>query len=157
MKKFVAYMMTAVVLMTIGCQDKDEIPIEEVPAQYIRTDGYVESGRYPVTTVISSQNDLEQYCELYQDTYNLTKFREAINVYSNEFFADNFLIIVMLQEGSGSIRHRVKRIESNGDIVICRLLPYLLTADMAAWNIIIEVNNDYGIGQFQVRLMDKPL
>jgi hypothetical protein len=78
----------------------------------------------------------------------------AIEKYSDDFFAGNYLVIVLLGEGSGSIRHKVERVDTNGDIVITRQLPEIGTADMAAWNIIIELNNDFKPEQYQVVLTD---
>jgi len=149
--------MMVLAFTTIGCKDNYAISIEDVSAQYIRTNGYVEGRKYPITTIISSKSDLEQYCELYQDTYDLTIFRDAINVYTNDFFVGNFLAVVILQEGSGSIGHKVERIETNGDIIICRLIPSIQTADMAVWNIIIELDNIFRVGRFRVKFIDKAL
>ena len=81
-------------------------------------------------------------------------FLDAIAKYSDGYFADNYLVIVRLVEGSGSIRHKVERIDENGDIVINRLLPGMGTADMAAWSILIEVNNNFEAEQFRVVLFD---
>jgi len=152
------------VLMTIGCQDKDkdkgedetEMPIDEFPALYIRTNWFDDERKFPITTIISSLKELEQYCELYQG-YGSTKLQDAISAYSDDFFASNFLVIVMLQEGSGSIRHKVEKMKTNSDIAIYRLLPYAQSADMAMWNIIMEFSNDHGTRQFHVRLIDKKL
>jgi len=74
---------------------------------------------------------------------------DVILKYSSSFFEDNFLVIVSLQENSGSIRHNVERIDENGDIVINRLEPEIGTADMAEWNIIIELANSTKTEQFR--------
>ena len=141
-----------------------------ISVQYIRTNGYRDGVVYPIITVISSKNELEQYYDNYKDKYYLgqnfnrsididdeyfvPEFIEAIEVYSDNFFADNFLIIVLLEEGSGSIRHKVKTVDENGHIVIKRLIPEIGTADMAQWHIIIQCNNNIKAEQYQVQIQD---
>jgi hypothetical protein len=142
--------------MTVGCK-KEEIPMEDFSVQYIRTNGYVESRKYPIITIVSSKNELEKYYQSYEVTNDLTEFKEATNVYSNVYFTNSFLIIIMLQEGSGSIGHNVEKIETNGDITISRLIPAGQTADMAVRSVIIELNNNYKVRRFRVRLIDKLL
>ncbi|MCL2441467.1 MAG: hypothetical protein FWD14_06980 [Treponema sp.] len=110
--------------------------------QYIRT-SYGE--KLPAYTIISSVNDLEQYSKNAEYTNATTK-------YTDEYFADNFLLIVFLEEPSGSNRHKVEKIGENGDIVIHQIIPEIGTSDMAAWNIIIELNNSFKLEQFQVVL-----
>ena len=102
---------------------------------------------YPVVTIISSGLELEQYHNDYEDKYDFLRhqhstngFMDAIERYSDAFFADSFLVLVLLEETSGFIRHRVERIDENGDIVITRLVSDgPITADMAQWHIIIEL------------------
>jgi len=134
--------------------------------QYIRTNGYNPNTKYPIITVISSKNELGQYYGYYKDKYDLSArsqvssdstigFIDAIKDYSEEYFIKNFLLIVLLEEGSGSIRHKVEMIDVNGKIVISRLLPELGTDDMAEWNIIIELNNNLKLKQFNAVFIDK--
>ena len=148
--------------------------------QYIRTDEHSDSGgvKYPVITVVSSKTELDRYYNNNKDIYylgpNYLRFRErdpdlnyadeyfalgfieAIENYSDTFFADNFLVLVLLEEGSGSIRHKVERIDKNGDIAISRLIPEGdCTGDMAEWHIIIERGKDTLPKQFRVVFTDK--
>jgi hypothetical protein len=133
----------------------------DLPAQYIRGQ-WASDTQYPVITVVSSKSELEQYYEktkmLLIDGYGNelpdTDYLNAIEKYSDDFFAGNYLVIVLLSENSGSIRHKVEKIDANGDIVITRQLPEMGTADMAAWNIIIELNNDFKPEQYQVVLTE---
>jgi hypothetical protein len=116
----------------------------------------------PSATIVSSKEDLEQYYEKHKnriwDGYGNEmpdkNFLGAIERYSDEYFADNFLVIVDLVEGSGSVRHKVERIDENGNIVINRLLPGVGTDDMAAWSILIELDNNFKEEQFRVVLSD---
>ena len=61
---------------------------------------------------------------------------------------DNILILVLLEEGSGSIRHKVKSVKTSGndvEIDIDVTCPEVCTEDMAEWHIIIELDRDCGI------------
>ena len=120
--------------------------------QYIRV-GSGFGPRNPTYTVISSVNELNQFSNnLNNNSFWETEYRNVIANYSNVYFADNFLVMVQLEENSGSNRHKVERIDRNGDIIIEQLIPEIGTADMATWNIIIELNNSLKREQFQVIL-----
>jgi len=140
-------------------------PISNATVQYIRTNGYIDGVNYPQITVISTKNELEQYYEKYKDKYDFfsresaytdsaTGFVDAMKKYTDDFFADHYLAIILLEEGSGSIRHRVERIEENGGIVISRLSPEIGTSDMAEWHIIIELDNSFKPEQFSAVFID---
>ncbi|MCL2025231.1 MAG: hypothetical protein FWG92_00290 [Leptospirales bacterium] len=132
-------------------------------AKYIRTT-YAGGAISPFIAVISSKNELEIYCENYKGLYNLSArsnvysdsmigFADAVKNYSDEYFTDNFLVIILIQEGSGSIRHKVERIDENGNIIVNRLMPEIGTTDMAAWYIIIELNKYFRLREFRVEFM----
>ena len=119
-------------------------------AQYIRTNGGPEDG-YPYHTVISSRAELEAYYEAYKDIYSLERretvysdstigFLDACDKYDNAYFERQNLVLIVLQEGSGSIRHEITdvrrhRIENGAldgwDITIDRKVPEAGTEDMA--------------------------
>ena len=131
--------------------------------RFIRTNGYVSGANYPVITVISSIEELEQYYSEYKDIYNFSSrevpylgsangFLDAIEDYTEDYFVDNYLIFVLLEESSGSVRHEIARIEDDGTIVIRRLAPEIGTADMAQWHIIFEFNNSFQPERFSVTL-----
>jgi hypothetical protein len=121
---------------------------------YVRTE-YVHNDKYsnsPNITVVSSKNDLQNY---YEKNVPGNNFFDVIKKYSDNYFSDNILLIIDLVEGSGSIRHKVKKIEENGTIVIKRLLPEMGTSDMAAWSIIIELAKSLTPKQYRIVLVDK--
>jgi len=135
---------------TEGDNSGPDFPI--VPnAQYIR--GQYFYGAQPDFTVISSRYELDQYNEntvirIYgndgRDIWqHNSSFLEATAQYDDDYFANNFLIIAGFVETSGSIRHKVERIDENGEVHISRLLPSLGTDDMASWSIVIELDNKY--------------
>lgn len=139
--------------------DGSKIPLD---VQYIRTTWLTEID-YPIITVVSSKNALEQYYEknkmLILDGYNNVmlpdqNFLDAIEKYTDDYFINDYLLIVLLQENSGSIRHEVERVDQNGNIIIKRLSPGIGTADMAAWNIIIELDNILEFDEFYLKIKD---
>ena len=128
-------------------------------AQYIRTDGYHSDAKYPKVTVIKSADELEEYYNANKDLYFLdhvdkvysdtTKgFIDACEKYDDEYFEENILLLVLLEEGSGSIRHEIKSLKAyrgNVEIDIAVTCPEVCTEDMAEWHIIIELDRDCGI------------
>jgi hypothetical protein len=128
--------------------------------QYTRNRAF--NGGESITTVISSKKEIEKYYgnqEIriwdkqddvwYQQGYN------TIEKYSDDYFANNFLVIVDLWEPSGSIRHEVEMIDENGNILITRLIPGpFLTDDIGSWSIIIEINNNFKVEQFKAVFVD---
>ena len=128
-------------------------------AQYIRTDGYSEERAYPYHTVISSKAELEAYYEAYKDIYDLERrevvysdtsigFLDACDKYDDAYFERQNLVLIVLQEGSGSIRHEItdvrRRWDENGaslgwNITIKSTAPEVVTDDMAEWHLFLEV------------------
>lgn len=125
--------------------------------QYIRTDGYVDGETYPKTFWISSVEELQNYYEANKEKYWLdgNDFAAAMERYDASFFEENDLIVVFLEEGSGSNRHEVTGVKispsENGEKQyaiqpeIKRLVPECGTCDMADWHIIIEIDKGHGM------------
>jgi len=88
--------------------------------------------------------DLERNDKVYSDT--TIGFLDACDKYTAEYFEDQILVMVLLEEGSGSIRHNVDNVKigSNGKlyISISRDVPEVGTDDMAEWHILIEPEKD---------------
>jgi len=138
-------------------------PTNSFEVQYIRSNGYVGGENYPVVTVITSVKELEEYSAANNSRYDLSSrgitqsdtqagFIEAIEKYSESFFTNSYLVVVLLEEISGSIRHKVDSVNADGDIVINRLQPEIGTDDMAEWNIIIELENSFMPETFNIIL-----
>lgn len=126
-------------------------------AKYIRTNGFYEEV-FQEVTVIENKSDLDLYYEQNKELYNFgdkednvnegnINFATAIDAYDDEYFESNILVMVILEEGSGSISHEVKSVRNINDeikIEIKRDVPDIGTTDMARWHILIEMNkNDY--------------
>ena len=125
--------------------------------QYVRTDGGDESSQYPSYVIIHSRAELEQYYEDNKMAYDLEHheqvysdttigFLDAIEQYDDAFFADWDLIILVLEEGSGSIRHEVNGIrpyyDNTWQLTVRRITPEVCTDDMSQWHLLIEVQKN---------------
>ena len=162
-----------------GSEDLDLNPVNPPPqsqspvafsAKYVHTqqsEQYVpgtwtDNIEYPAVTVISTRPELQQYSDDYSGMYDFdrhthspTGFLDAIENYKEAFFQDSFLVLVLLQETSGSYRHRVDGISESGEISITRLMPAgAVTSDMAQWHIIIELNNGDKMDEYDVVFID---
>lgn len=126
-------------------------------AQYIRTDGYHEELRYPSVKLIRSVEELNAYYEANKTLYDLERrddpaadstivFLDACDQYDDAFFEDHRLILVLLEEGSGSTRHKVTAVRQNQDgeltVDIETIVPEVGTCDMALWHIFVETTAD---------------
>jgi len=125
----------------------------EFEAQYIRTNGYHDGAEYPRTVLIESREALEKYYEDNKELYDLAHkekvysdttvgFADAMEKYTEEWFADHVLLMVLLEEGSGSVRHEVTQVTADS-VTIKRIVPEVGTDDMAEWHVLIELGSDF--------------
>jgi len=162
MKTFFRYLLLCgAIFVFLACDSSSSATEANVfNVQYTR---YTRSEFATDITVISSKNEIEEYygkrkikiCDKQGEVWYEQEDYNTIEKYTDDYFADNFLVIVELWEPSGSIRHKVEKIAKNGDIVINRLLPRIyFTDDMGDWSIIIELNNNFKVEQFQTVFVD---
>jgi len=139
----------------------DSVPTEqplEFSAQYIRTNGG--ATQFPDVQIIDSVQALTDYYEKNDEAFDLERkaqvysdttigFLDACDKYDDAFFADNYLIFVLLEEGSGSIRHEVTDVLQTADgeiaISIDTHVPSCFTCDMAQWHIILELDREVNV------------
>lgn len=114
-------------------------------AQYVRTNGYQEFAEFPQVAVLRSVEELQTYSEEKQDVYNLSNDDEYLDVckrYDASYFENQIVIFVLLEEPSGSNRHKVTGVslENNEELIIeiDTIVPESGTDDMAEWHIMIE-------------------
>lgn len=134
-----------------------DIPSDvEFLAQYARTGSYIEENYYPIVETVTSYDALNEYCENNKDAYYFgrtdksyedsdTGFLDACDSYTKEFFEENGLVFVILEEPSGSIRHKVEYVKCKDaamDIGIDPIIPEAGTDDMAIWHIIVAVDKE---------------
>ena len=145
---------------SINISDQNADPMAYAfEAQYIRTDGYSEDKNYPFHVVINSREELEAYYEANKEVFDLERkekvysdttivFWDACDKYDDSYFERQNLVLIVLEEGSGSIRHEITDVRphsnENGtlvgwDITIDRIVPEVGTDDMAQWHLLLEV------------------
>ena len=124
----------------------------EYTAQYIRTDGYRDGEVYPKAFLITDAEELNRYYEENRDFYDFGHrekvyadssigFADAIGKYDAAWFENHRLILVVLEEGSGSVRHELAGVmprENGLTVEIVSRIPEVGTSDMAEWHILIE-------------------
>ena len=153
------------VLVLCNCNSKDYSDRGDVPmayafeAQYIRTNGYSEDRAYPFHVIINSKEELKAYYKANKHLFDLERkekvysdttigFLDACDKYDDKYFERQNLVLIVLEEGSGSVRHKITEVcphsDENGqlngwDISVDRIVPEVGTDDMAQWHIFLEV------------------
>lgn len=128
-------------------------------AQYIRT-GWNGEEDYSTVRVIHSVEELKTYYNENKDKYYLERrenpltdstigFLDAVDKCDEAYFEKNILIMVLVEEGSGSIRHKVDYVKKCSDgklyINVLSIIPEIGTDDMAGWHILIEPEKDFTV------------
>ncbi len=108
--------------------DTEKYPFE---AQYIRIYGTGNYNREPVIEMFNSEEEL-------LSRYNPNSQHEK---YDEKWFSDHKLIMITVEEPSGSIRHKVTELTSDY-VAIDRITPEVMTCDLAIWHIYIELDKD---------------
>ncbi len=118
---------------------------EDYTIERIRTEptgGYEDEVRL---TAIDSLEALQAYYEEHQDQFDLEAFKTFIDTYDASVFDEKLLLVVVIEEPSGSISHGVEDLyldEDNLMVEINRNVPDIGTTDMACWHLLIEVDKD---------------
>ena len=117
----------------------ENLPSVDFDAQYIRAGSKKELSAYPAVKIIRSANEMSRY--LKKETHMSEELVSACEKYNADYFKEQILIIVLLEEGSGSVRHEVEKVGSDNThavIQIKSIAPEVGTCDMAWWHILIE-------------------
>ena len=80
---------------------------------------------------------MTDYIDNNKDIYDKTDLLNAVKKYDREWFDNNKLLVVLIEEPSGSITHKVTEL-TDSYVVIDRISPGGGTEDMAEWHIFIE-------------------
>lgn len=136
--------------------------------QYIRTNGGDEDMEYPFYKIIRTREELNRYYEEHKDIFDLEHretvyadssigFLDACDRYDDAFFTQRDLIILVLEEGSGSVRHEIQGVrpyyDNSWQLVGRRIVPEVCTDDMAQWHILIEMDKNL-IGENEIIVVD---
>jgi hypothetical protein len=132
-------LLLVIVMLLSSCQpggNETEDPLD-FRSHYVRVQW--SGGAESPPTVITSVADLDWFMGKYRNLGPFTIQPDIGEDYTEDFFADHYLVILSRGETSGSIRHRVENVASNGLITVQRLEPDIGTMDMAHWLIIIAL------------------
>lgn len=139
-----------------------------VDPHIIRTDIIDWDMTYDETVVIDSFDKLEKYYDKHKGLFDLEHkekvysdttigFVDTFETYDEAWFDENVLIMAVVEEGSGSIRHYLDHIHKspNGELTVIfeRVIPELCTDDMACWHIMVGLNREVYEGITDVLLM----
>lgn len=116
-----------------------DLDTKDFEVQYIRAGIKAEDYIYPAARIFRTEEELKDYLE--NETYRSEDLLNACAKYNAEYFEERILVAVLLEEGSGSIRHEVERIGiESGDlwVEIKSIVPEAGTCDMAWWHVFIE-------------------
>ena len=121
-----------------GGKEERQVPFE---ARYVRTNGYDADATHPQTTFICSRASLDAYLTAAGATYDTTELVDLASFYDDAWFEEHMLLVVVLEERSGSIWHEVTAVHEfpGHSIDISRYEPPVLTMDMAQWHIVVEL------------------
>ncbi len=112
----------------------------------IQTHLYIDNFVNPSVDIIKSTNDLENYKTKYIDD----KLHSSLKNYTESYFNNKVLVIVNIQESSGSNTNEVDRISkleelNRIDIFVKKDVPQIGTTDMAMWHLLVEIDKkDFG-------------
>ena len=114
-------------------------------AQYIRTNACHEGTEYPSAKIIRSVEELNAYYNANKGKFDLEHgFLDACDKYDEVYFENQLLVMVLLEEGSGSNRHEVASVKASSDgtlyVDISSIVPEVGTCDMAQWHILVELD-----------------
>ena len=140
----------SIIGILIACTMLVAFKSQDTTTKLIRTN-YV-SGTHGKTFVIESVDELDEYIKTNMDVHGLHHkekvyedttigFVDAVEEYDEEWFKEKTLVIVLLIESSGSIRHKVTKAsvkDGTMEIKIKRVVPEIGTCDMAGWHVLVE-------------------
>lgn len=141
-----------------NAENKSKIMYIDFIPQYIRTNGVNDSTEYPMINIITSTDELKYYYECNRENFFLERrydhasdstvgFLDVCDKYDDAFFSNSSLVLIVIEEGSGSVRHNVDNVkfDTNGclSVNIRYSVPDAGTCDMAQWHIILELSDDF--------------
>ena len=140
----------SIIGILIACTMLVAFKSQDTTTKLIRTN-YV-SGTHGKTFVIESVDELDEYIKTNMDVHGLHHkekvyedttigFVDAVEEYDEEWFKEKTLVIVLLIESSGSIRHKVTKAsvkDGTMEVNITKKIPEIGTCDMAGWHVLVE-------------------
>ena len=109
---------------------------------------YREAIDFPLARRVDSAEELAAFRAAYESA-DYPVDNGAFVSYTAEFFNTRTLLLVIIEEPSGSITHQVTGLRREGDALIvryARYCPFMRTADMAYWLACVEVAREDAAG-----------
>lgn len=127
--------------------------LEAVPYNVFYTNHHIPltGAEYPSVTLVTSRSQLEEtfMTESYDDPLAAQEFLSEMECseFTEEYFKTKDVLIILLEEGSGSISHTltsIKRADTDSPwtVHIKRRVPEVQTDDMAYWYIVAEIDKN---------------
>ena len=122
-------------------QSQNQIPENPAfSAQYIRTDSADAQMGQPGVTVIRSAAALADYCSAYEES----EMAALADQYADTDFSTHTLVLILLYESSGSIRHNATGVTAASASEITVSIDHLIhevgTDDIAHWHIVVDIS-----------------
>lgn len=126
-------------------------PVEIKNIRYVRT-GWAENTNksYQIIKSVSELTDYFKNNKTIFQLENAVAYHNAVKNYDNDFFETYFIVLVVLEEGSGGNSHKVRSCFSDQrelTLNIERIFPKPGTdgdCAMQGWHIFLELSKDYG-------------
>ena len=119
--------------------------------------GYNDHWNYPHIIAVNSLAEWESlYLGCSAGSISDGGFTEGLAALDEAFFAEQSLLILYVEEGSGSDRHRVDQViveDGTVTVTLTTLEPEIFTCDMAYWAILIPI--DKGSANLPVEIVGK--
>lgn len=147
MRKWNLGLVLLTIIVLSGCSAVETKPrvqaFEDLMVHYFRV-GWSEE-TMPEYRLIENRQALDAYLATLpeEDYYNAAVHAFIDEALTEDFFEQSQWLVIYLEEGSGSNRHRLTSLEViEGRLVIEieRDVPEIGTTDMAAWHMIIELD-----------------
>ena len=114
--------------------NKSDVPVKyAIEAQFLRAYRTVTNSG-PVVRMMTNTEELESY-------FSSGHKYEELEKYDDEWFNYHKLMVVSIEEGSGSITHEITDLTSDHVTINC-ISQEVMTCDMAAWDILIELDKN---------------
>lgn len=109
-------------------------------AKVLCTGGSIDFETLPAVFLFDTLEELNRYYEENRENYGFSGLAEAIRGYDVAWFSTHQILLVVLWEGSGAIRHLVTQVTAGQDpaVEIAVMTPPELTDDEAVWHLLIE-------------------
>ncbi len=172
MKKAIIFSVLFVIVCVLSsCQNSknssdDNVAIQQdcisidYEAQYIRTFDAQAKVKYPSAVIIHSKEELNTYYQQNKDYFDLERsnkadwyyadytlgFLDACDKYQEDFFKDKALVLVLLQEPSSSITHKVTDVKANdSQLLIIHIQNTSMYGNEAigTWHIFVAVDKEF--------------